>query len=378
MIATMTTAFLLGVFGFVVAHRLTTSLLRTRELADTVPVGRQQRTLALCLACLVPFAVGMFCAAFMIVTAMIWPPDGEPVERCRWPGSATTRPAMSSRSCWPWDPWPRSGGPLLGVAVARWAPFRGSALLGVVVLVVATAIPASDSGGAAGGWPPPGRCSSTSTWYGREDHRHHARARHRPGLGAGLGALPVRAGRRGSAAPRPGAPSSAAPGRAAPRRGCGRLLLPPPCHDRRGSGRPATSRPSHRGGVVVWCSPRPSSLRCRRPAVRHPGRAARPRRRRGVPPRRRRGPADLRHAARVWRRRAPGCRRLRATSLSRRRERSSCSAGLVAGSRRARQRASWCFRLSPGRGRADPVPAWRPAAGGAGRPRVVVLGPASA
>ena len=29
------------------------------------------------------------------------------------------------------------GGPLLGVAVARWAPFRGSALVGVVVLVVA-------------------------------------------------------------------------------------------------------------------------------------------------------------------------------------------------------------------------------------------------
>ena len=54
LIGTMTIAFLLGVFGFVVAHRLTTSLLRTRELAGTVPVGQQERTLALCLACLVP------------------------------------------------------------------------------------------------------------------------------------------------------------------------------------------------------------------------------------------------------------------------------------------------------------------------------------
>ena len=49
------------------------------------------------------------------------------------------------------------GGPLLGIAVARWAPFRGSALLGVVVLVVATAMPASDSRGSdirmASAWP---------------------------------------------------------------------------------------------------------------------------------------------------------------------------------------------------------------------------------
>jgi hypothetical protein len=49
------------------------------------------------------------------------------------------------------------GGPLLGVAVARWAPFRGSALLGVVVLVVWTAFPASDARGGRGrlaaAWP---------------------------------------------------------------------------------------------------------------------------------------------------------------------------------------------------------------------------------
>jgi hypothetical protein len=33
------------------------------------------------------------------------------------------------------------GGPLLGVAVARWAPFRGSALVGVVALVFLAALP---------------------------------------------------------------------------------------------------------------------------------------------------------------------------------------------------------------------------------------------
>src|SRR4051794_8607686 len=78
MIDTMTIAFLLGVFGFVVAHRLTTSLRRTRELAGTVPVQAQERTLSLCLACLVPAAVGVFCAAFMLVVNAVWPPAGIP------------------------------------------------------------------------------------------------------------------------------------------------------------------------------------------------------------------------------------------------------------------------------------------------------------
>jgi hypothetical protein len=156
MIATMTTAFLLGVFGFVVAHRLTTSLLRSPELAATVPVGRQQRTLALCLACFVPFAVGIFTAGFMIVTAMIWPPDGEPSSvPVAWFGDYPAGDVLAILLAM--GPLATLGGPLLGVAVARWAPFRGSALLGVVVLVVATAIPASDSRGSgwrlASAWP---------------------------------------------------------------------------------------------------------------------------------------------------------------------------------------------------------------------------------
>ena len=37
------------------------------------------------------------------------------------------------------------GGPLLGVAVARWAPFRGSALIGVVTLVFLTALPSESA-----------------------------------------------------------------------------------------------------------------------------------------------------------------------------------------------------------------------------------------
>lgn len=142
MTGTLFIAFLIGVFGFIVAHRLTTSVLRTRDLASTTPVGRQQRTLALCLACLVPAAAGVVMAVFMLVTAAIWTPVGDPAgAHVAWfrddPAIdvLTTLVAMG--------PVAALGGPLLGVAVARWAPFRGSALIGVVTLVFVTALPSS-------------------------------------------------------------------------------------------------------------------------------------------------------------------------------------------------------------------------------------------
>lgn len=156
MIATMTTAFLLGVFGFVVAHRLTTSMLRSREFAGTAPVDQQRRTLALCLACLVPAAVGTALAVFMVVTGMIWPPHGEPSSLpVAWFGDYPTIDVLAVLVAM--GPLATLGGPLLGVAVARWAPFRGSALVGVVTLVFVTAIPASDAQGTAwrlaSAWP---------------------------------------------------------------------------------------------------------------------------------------------------------------------------------------------------------------------------------
>jgi hypothetical protein len=156
MIPTMTTAFLVGVFGFVVAHRLTTSLRRTRELAGTVPVDQQTRTLSLCLACLVPFAVGMAGAVYMLVTNAISPPDGIPPSApVTWFGDYPAVDVIAALLAM--GPVAALGGPLLGVAVARWAPFRGSALLGVVFLLVATAITGSDEPGGkermASAWP---------------------------------------------------------------------------------------------------------------------------------------------------------------------------------------------------------------------------------
>lgn len=144
MTGTLFIAFLIGVFGFIVAHRLTTSMLRTRDLATTAPVSRQQRTLALCLACLVPASAGVVVAVLMLVTAAIWEPVGDPVTaHVAWFRDDPAIDVLSTLIAM--GPVAALGGPLLGVTVARWAPFRGSALIGVVTLVFVTAIPSSAS-----------------------------------------------------------------------------------------------------------------------------------------------------------------------------------------------------------------------------------------
>lgn len=133
-------AFFLGVFGFVVGHRLTTSMRRTEELVNSLPSNLRLRTLSLCLACLVPFATMVLCTAMILVLTVVFPP----------------LPADAPMAWFGQEPWPvvlaavvalgpvaGLGGPLLGVVVGTWAPFRGSALVGVVLLVVACGSAAS-------------------------------------------------------------------------------------------------------------------------------------------------------------------------------------------------------------------------------------------
>jgi hypothetical protein len=130
--------FLFGVFGFVVAHRLTTGLKPARELPETVPTTEQRRTVALCLACLVPFTAGVLLTLVWLVAGALWPPQPQaPAETVAWFADMPTWPLVAAIVAS--LPLPTLGGPLLGVAVARWAPFRGSALLGTVLLVVGSA-----------------------------------------------------------------------------------------------------------------------------------------------------------------------------------------------------------------------------------------------
>jgi hypothetical protein len=142
MTPTVLIAFFLGVFGFVVAHRLTTSLRRSGDLVGTLPVGDRQRTAALCLACLVPAAVASVIVAFMIIEGAIWPPEGIPASKpVAWFADEPDLAILAALIAL--GPVAALGGPLLGVAVARWAPFRGSALVTVVLLVFGTAMPSA-------------------------------------------------------------------------------------------------------------------------------------------------------------------------------------------------------------------------------------------
>jgi hypothetical protein len=145
---TILPALFLGVFGFVVAQRLTTSLHRTGELVDALPSSRRLRTGALCLACLVPFATMVLCTVMIIVLTNLYPPvpvpPGAPLV---WFGHESWSSVLAILLAT--GPVAGLGGPLLGVVVGTWAPFRGSAAVGVVLLLVACSAPAS-----AGEGPP--------------------------------------------------------------------------------------------------------------------------------------------------------------------------------------------------------------------------------
>jgi hypothetical protein len=120
-------SFFIGVLGIVVAARLTASTDRSAALVDASPVSETARTAAMCLACAVPAAAGLLIVVmhrlFVIadpIPTILYGTYG-PADRL------TITVLVPIIAC--------AGGPLLGVAVARWLRFPGAALLAVIAVL---------------------------------------------------------------------------------------------------------------------------------------------------------------------------------------------------------------------------------------------------
>jgi hypothetical protein len=122
-------AFFVGIFGLVVAARLTASTRRCEAVVDAVPVSETTRTAALCASCLVPAAADLVVAVvFQLAMALH---DPRPAYTY---GVFTTGErylillVLPVIAC--------LGAPLLGVAIGRWLRFPGAALLVAVALIL--------------------------------------------------------------------------------------------------------------------------------------------------------------------------------------------------------------------------------------------------
>ena len=117
-------ALFLGVFGIAIGFRLTQSTRNAEEVLDVAPTSPQLRTGALCLAALVPFAVG----ALTLAAILIFQQPAGP-----WT-YGTFGPSDQFAMLAGQVPVAALGGPLLGIAAARWVRFAW-ALPALVVLV---------------------------------------------------------------------------------------------------------------------------------------------------------------------------------------------------------------------------------------------------
>ena len=121
------TAFCVGLGGFLAMYRITRSTTAARDVVDAAPVDEAGRSIALCLACLVPFGVAVVGGA---LTILMWEPG--PI----------TEPGFYGELPWT-DVWlfnatvllAALGGPLLGVTAGRWWSWPMAGAVTAVVLI---------------------------------------------------------------------------------------------------------------------------------------------------------------------------------------------------------------------------------------------------
>jgi hypothetical protein len=124
-------SFCLGVLGVLVGHQLTRSMSRSTDAVAAAPADGVLRTAALCLACLVPGAVGLAWVTWLYLTAQA---TGTPDSSL---GALELIAILLAGAV------ATVGGPVFGVLVGRWTRFPGAGLVGAVLLMAWTVLGSS-------------------------------------------------------------------------------------------------------------------------------------------------------------------------------------------------------------------------------------------
>ncbi len=122
-------AFFIGLPSLVAVARLTRSTEAAEEAVGTAPGTEAQRTTALALACLVPFAAGLGWIVVLLVLAQARPPAPQEWWFATMPDWQVWSILLAL------GPVASLGGALLGLVVGRWLRFPGAAAVVVVALV---------------------------------------------------------------------------------------------------------------------------------------------------------------------------------------------------------------------------------------------------
>ncbi|KRE42251.1 hypothetical protein [Knoellia sp. Soil729] len=121
-------AFFLGLGGLIAMNRVAKGASRTGDVLEAAPATKLQRSLALCLVCLVPAVVAFAGAAYVFVFWMVDPP----LQAMAWTEFTDTQ----LFSIMVEGVLAAVGGPLLGVAVARWWRWPTAGAITAVALIL--------------------------------------------------------------------------------------------------------------------------------------------------------------------------------------------------------------------------------------------------